>query len=176
MFTPKAVSTVYVAASPEDIWNALTSGEATQQYFFGMNVQSEWRVGATVKFIRPDGTLDVQGEVLECDAPRRLSMTWHVEWHEELRRLPAAIVSFQIEPLGDVQRLTVTESHGGNIDDRLFEGGRRGWPIILCSLKTFLETGRPMPTFDMSDLEKVVAEMERVLKETPVSEPARQAS
>jgi uncharacterized protein YndB with AHSA1/START domain len=169
MFTPKTVYSTYIVATPEHIWTALTSAEATRQYFFGMNVESDWKVGATVKYVRPDGTLDVQGEVLECDAPRRLSMTWHVEWHEEFRRLPAAIVTFQIDPLGDVQRLTLTESHGGNIDDRLFEGGRRGWPMILCNLKTFLETGRQMPKFDMSELEKVVAEMERILKEVPAA-------
>lgn len=166
MYTPKTTYVTYISAPPERIWTALTSAEDTRHYFFGMNVDSDWKVGATVKYVRADGTLDVQGEVIECEAPRRLSVTWHVEWHEEFRRLSPAVVTFQIDALGDVSRLTLTEAHSDNIDDRLLEGGRHGWPIILCNLKTMLETGHPMPKFDMSDLNRTVEEMDRILKET----------
>ena len=141
-----------------------------------MNVESEWKVGAMLKYVRADGTLDVQGEMLECDPPRRLSITWHVEWHEEFRKLSPAVVTFQIDNLGEVVRLTLTESHSEHLDDRLLEGGRRGWPVILCNMKTLLETGHPLPKFDMSDQQKAVAEMEQFLKEKSASEQSRQAS
>src|SRR5262245_14021146 len=127
MIPPKTSYVTYIATTPEKVWTALTRADSTQQYFFGMRVESDWKVGAIVKYLRADGTLDVQGEVLECEAPRRLSITWHVEWHEDFRRLPPAVVTFQLDALGDVSRMTLTEAHSDNIDDRLLEGGRHGW-------------------------------------------------
>jgi len=69
--------------------------------------------------------------------------------HEEYRHLPECIVTFQIDPLGDLVRLTMTESHPTPIDEKYLEGGRRGWPVILSGLKSLLETGRPLPKFEM---------------------------
>jgi uncharacterized protein YndB with AHSA1/START domain len=165
MHGPKTVYITYIVTTPEKLWAALTSPEFTQQYFFGMRVQSAWTAGSLVQYFRPDGTLDVQGEVLECDPPRRLSITWHVEWHEGFRKLPPCVVTFQLDHLGEVVRLTMAESHPAPIDVRLLEGGRRGWPVILCNLKTLLETGRALPKFDMSDMRKGFEEMEKVLAE-----------
>lgn len=88
--------------------------------------------------------------MLECDPPRRLSLTWHVEWHEDYRRLPEAIVTFQLDPLGDMVRLTMTQSHPEPIEEKYLEGGRRVWPVILSGLKSLLETGHPLPEFDWS--------------------------
>ncbi len=112
-------------------------------------MQSDWKVGSPFKLVMEDGRIDSQGKVLACDPPRRISMTWHVEWMEEFRHLPEAIVTFQIDPLGDVARLTVSELHPKDIDPKYVEGGRRGWPIILSGLKTLLETGRPLPQFEL---------------------------
>ncbi|MBI2487128.1 MAG: SRPBCC domain-containing protein [Deltaproteobacteria bacterium] len=89
--------------------------------------------------------------MLECDPPRRLSVTWHLEWLEEYRHnLPEAIVTFELDPLGDVVRLTMSEFHPEPIEDKYLEGGRRGWPLILSGLKSLLETGRALPKFDWS--------------------------
>jgi uncharacterized protein YndB with AHSA1/START domain len=165
MHAPDTIYVTYIVTTPEKLWAALTGPEFTRQYFFGARVESDWKVGSVVQYFRPDGTLDVQGKVLECSPPRRLSITWHVEWHEGFRKLPACVVTFQLDHLGDVVRLTMTESHPEPIDDRLLEGGRRGWPVILCSLKTLLETGKALPKFDMSDVKKGAEEMERVLAE-----------
>jgi len=163
---PKTVYVTYIVTTPEKLWAALTSPEFTRQYFFGARVESDWKIGSVVKYWRPDGTLDVQGKVLECDPPRLLSITWHVEWHEEFRKLPENLVTFQLVPLSDVVRLTMTESHQEPIDDKILEGGRRGWPVILSSLKSFLETGHPLPDFDMSYLMEGVQEAEKALKES----------
>lgn len=69
-----------------------------------------------------------------------LSVTWHVEWLEEYRHLPENLVTFQLDPLGEVVRLTTTESHQEPMDEKILEGGRRGWPVILSGLKSLLET------------------------------------
>jgi uncharacterized protein YndB with AHSA1/START domain len=148
VYTPRTIFVTYIVSTPDKVWAALTSTEFTRQYFFGRRVESDWKVGSTVRYRMEDGTLDVEGKVLESDPPRLLSITWHLERTEELRRLPENLVTFKIDALGEVVRLTMSESHREGIDEKLLEGGRRGWPIILCGIKTLLETGKPMPAFD----------------------------
>jgi uncharacterized protein YndB with AHSA1/START domain len=150
--TPSSVFVTYIVTTAEKLWDALTNGDLTTQYFFGRRMESYWEVGSPWKLRMEDGRIDCQGKVLESDSPRRLALTWHVEWMEELRRLPEAVVTFQIEPLGDVVRLTVSEFHPHGIDEKYVEGGRRGWPVILSGLKTLLEMGRPMPKFELPDM------------------------
>jgi uncharacterized protein YndB with AHSA1/START domain len=118
-----------------------------EKYFFGRRVESDWKVGAPFKMWQVDGTLDVSGKVLESDQPRKLSVTWRVEWVEELH-LPKSIITHQLDPLGEVVRLMMTEAHPEPIEEKFLEGGRRGWPVILSALKTLLETGLPLPEFD----------------------------
>lgn len=139
----------YIVTTPERLWQALTSAEDTQKYFFGRRVQSSWQVGAPWQLLMPDGSVDSQGVVLEADPPRTLATTWHVEWLEEYRHLAEAEVRYRIEPLGGVVRLTVSELHKPPIEEKYLEGGRKGWPVILCGLKTLLETGRTMPLPEM---------------------------
>ncbi len=149
---PSSVFVIYIATTPERVWESLTNGKVTKQFFFGRHMQSDWKVGSPFKLLMEDRRIDTQGKVLECDPPRRLAVTWHVEWMEEFRHLPEAIVRYQIDPLGDVVRLTVCEFHPDGIDPKCIEGGRRGWPIILSGLKTLLETGRPLPKFELPDM------------------------
>jgi uncharacterized protein YndB with AHSA1/START domain len=158
---PDTVYVIYIATTPEKLWEALTGSEFTSQYFFGRRIESDWKAGSRVAYLMPDGSVDVWGKILQSEPPRLLSFTWNVEWREdhakylgktleELRRLPECIVTFQIDALGEAVRLTMTESHLGAIEDKLLEGGRRGWPVILSGLKSLLETGRPLPKFDMA--------------------------
>jgi uncharacterized protein YndB with AHSA1/START domain len=146
---PIHVYVTYIATTPDKVWAALTEPNLCRQFFFGRSVESDWKVGSPFKLWQEDGTLDVLGEVLVCDAPHRLVVTWHVEWVEEIRHLPHVVVSYQIDDLGGVVRLTMIESHPTPIDEKYYEGGRRGWPIILSGLKSLLETGHALPKFDM---------------------------
>jgi uncharacterized protein YndB with AHSA1/START domain len=149
---PSSVFVTYIATTSKNLWEALTNGDFTKQYFFGRRMESDWKVGSPFKLVMEDGRIDSQGKVLESEPPRRLAVTWHVEWMEELRHVPAAIVTFEIDVLGDVVRLTVSEFHPEGIDRKYIEGGRRGWPIILSGLKTLLETGRPLPRFELPEM------------------------
>jgi uncharacterized protein YndB with AHSA1/START domain len=146
---PSTVQVIYIVASGERVWEGLTSSTFTRQYFFGRAVELEQREGGLFRLVMDDGRTDTQGKVLACDPPRFLSVTWHVEWMEEFRRLPEAVVAFRIEPLGDLVRLTVSEYHDESLDPKYLEGGRQGWPLILSGLKTLLETGEPLPAFEM---------------------------
>jgi uncharacterized protein YndB with AHSA1/START domain len=140
----------YIRTSREKLWQALTSAEFTENYFFGRSVESSWKVGAPVKYWQPDGTLDVSGRVLVCDPLRFVSFTWHVEWIEEFRKLPEAVVAFRLDQIKDqeIVRLTFEEHHPTMADPKYVERGRVGWPLIFSGLKTLLETGKPLPDCD----------------------------
>jgi uncharacterized protein YndB with AHSA1/START domain len=145
MTTESTVYVIYIASTPQKVWAALTSSEFTTQYFFGRSVESDWKQGSPWMLRKPDGTIDVCGEVRECDPPRKLVVSWKVEGHEEFKHLPESIISYEIEMVGEnVVRLTMTEAHPTPIPAYLLEGGRRGWPMILSGLKSLLETGKPL--------------------------------
>jgi uncharacterized protein YndB with AHSA1/START domain len=143
--TESTVYVVYIVSTPAKVWAALSSSEFTTQYFFGRQVESDWRAGSPWLLRRPDGTVDVWGVVRESDPPRRLVVSWNVHGPAGLKGLPESIVTYEIEPAGeDVVRLTMTEAHPTPIPADLLEGGRRGWPMILSGLKSLLETGKPL--------------------------------
>ncbi|GMG89140.1 SRPBCC family protein [Cupriavidus metallidurans] len=143
MAIPQTVVVTYIAATPEQVWGALTDPTQSTQYFFGRRVESDWKVDSPFVLRMEDGQIDSQGVVLTADAPYRLSVTWRVEWLEAFRQLPEVIVTWQIDALGDeAVRLTVSETHREPVDEQILQGGRNGWPMIVAGLKTWLETGR----------------------------------
>jgi hypothetical protein len=95
-----------------------------------------------VAMIMLTGSVDAKGRVVESYPPRKLVVTWNIDGIEELKKLPEAIVTYEIEPEGELVRLTMTESHPTPIPGDMLEGGRRSRPVILCGLKSLLETGR----------------------------------
>src|SRR5262249_31004795 len=143
-FVPKTVYVTYIAAPAEKVWAALTEPEFTRQYFFGRSIELERKVGGSFILRMRDGRVDVQGRVVECDPPRRLSVTWRVEWIEMMRKLPECLVTYQIEALDGAVRLTLTEAYQWDVPDDILAGGRMGWPLILSSLKSLIETGKPI--------------------------------
>jgi uncharacterized protein YndB with AHSA1/START domain len=141
-FVPKTVYVTYIATTPEKVWEALTSTAFTSRYF-NRDVEIEPRVGGAFAMRLPDGGYDIRGRVIEWDPLRRLSMTWAVDF-EEFRELPESLVTYEIEPMGPSVRLTMTEAHQWEVPDTILAGGRQGWPYILSSLKSVLETGKPI--------------------------------
>jgi len=142
------VYVLYIASTPEQVWNAITSSAFTTQYFFGRSVESDWNEGSAWNLRKEDGTIDVWGLVRKADPPRTLVVTWNVRGMEGQQQTPPpeCVVTYQVEEAGDgVVRLTMTEAHPTPIPVEWLEGGRRGWPMILSGLKSLLETGRPLP-------------------------------
>ena len=88
--------------------------------------------------------MNVRGKVVEWSPPRRLATTWTVEWLPEMRELPPCLVSYDIDQSGEAVKLTVTEAYQWDVPDAILSGGRSGWPAILSSLKSVLETGKPL--------------------------------
>ncbi|MFZ3358452.1 MAG: SRPBCC family protein [Xanthobacteraceae bacterium] len=143
-FKPKTVYVIYIASTPEKVWRALTSTDFTRKYFWDRSVEVEPKRGGAFVLRLPDGRVNVRGKVIDYEPPRKLSVTWQVEWPEDFRKLPECVVSHEIAPAGEALRLTMTESHSWDIPDAILSGGRTGWPAVLSSLKSLLETGKPL--------------------------------
>jgi uncharacterized protein YndB with AHSA1/START domain len=134
---------VFVRATPERIWEAITKTEFTQKYFYGTTVESTFEVGAPILSYGSDGTLMRDGEVLECDPPRKLVITWRSLWDQETAAEPPSRVAFEIEP-GEGGVCQVTVVHDQLEKSPRTAGSIDGWTYILSGLKTLLETGQPM--------------------------------
>ena len=165
-FKPATVYTIYIAATPEKVWQALTSAEFSQKYFFGNSVEVELRVGGAFIVRTPDGALHISGEVFECDPPKKLTVTFNLNWPELIEKLGPTLVTYEIEPVGEVVKLTMTESHDRPLSDDILSGGRQGWPAILSSLKSLLETGRPM-AIKMAPPQRMLAALRELGIKTP---------
>jgi uncharacterized protein YndB with AHSA1/START domain len=143
-FKPTTVYMIYIASTPQMVWQALTTSEFSTKYFFGFAVEAELKVGGAFIVRAPDGSVHIDGEVIECDPPKKLTVTWNVNWPGLVENLGITLVTYDIEPAGDAVRLTMTESHDRPISDDILSGGRQGWPAILSSLKSVLETGHAL--------------------------------
>ncbi len=135
---------IYIKTTPERLWEAITDGEMRSKYNFGVRVSSDWTADSSYEASHPGatGTL-AEGENLEVDPPRRLVQSFRALWSEDVKREGTSRVTWEIEPIGDSCRLTVTH-------DELREDAHRelygGWPMILSGLKTLLETGERLTT------------------------------
>lgn len=148
MSKPNFVYTIYIASTPEKVFKALTDSDATAKFWFGNAIISDWKVGAPIE-LRRDGNLIVQGEVLEYDPPRRLSYSFH-SMHEPFfgSERPSRVV-IDIEEQKDQVKLTVM--HDDFIEgSKVFEAISKGWPLVLSSLKSYLEANRVLsaPWYD----------------------------
>jgi uncharacterized protein YndB with AHSA1/START domain len=143
-FTPRTVYVIYIAATPEKVWQALTEPAFTRQYFFGFAIDIEPRTGGAFRLLAPDGSTHVKGEVLEWSAPHRLCVTWRVAGMKDFGELPECLVSYDVVQAGGSVQLTMMESHSWEVPEAILKGGQSGWPKILSSLKSVLETGKPL--------------------------------
>jgi len=143
-FTPRTAYVTYIAAAPEKVWQALTSSEFTRKYFWDRDIDIEPKLGGAFALKLPDGKVNVRGKVIAWDPPRKLAVTWQVGWPQEFSKLPECAVTYEIAQAGEAVRLTMTESHSWNVPEAILSGGRTGWPAILSSLKSLLETGKPL--------------------------------
>ena len=165
-FKPLTVYTIYIASTPEKVWDALISAEFSRKYFFGNSVEVEPKVGGAYIVRTPDGALHISGEVVECVPYRKLVFTFNVNWPELIEKLGPTLVAYDIEAAGGAVRLTMTESHDRPLDDDILSGGRQGWPAILSSLKSLLETGEPL-VVKMAPPERMLAALKKLGIQTP---------
>jgi uncharacterized protein YndB with AHSA1/START domain len=144
MSTPDHVYSVYIKAAPDRIWRAITDGVETEQYYYGTRVNSDWSKGGRVVYEYPDGSVAADGEVLEIDPGRFVTMSFHARWDPEVEANGPVTHKWEIEPQEDgSSKLTVTTS-GLTAGSKIAEEFSGGMVFIVSGLKTFLETGAPM--------------------------------
>lgn len=139
MNKPQYVYVTYIASTLQKVWEALLQPEVTRQYWLHENL-SDWKPGSKWEHRDTDAarTLLITGTVLECEAPRHLLFSWSAPADAEQH----SRVSFDLELVQGSVRLTVTHTE---LQPGELEQIGVGWPMVLCSLKTLLETGRPLP-------------------------------
>jgi uncharacterized protein YndB with AHSA1/START domain/DNA-binding transcriptional ArsR family regulator len=142
--TMEKVFEIYIKTTPERLWEAITDRELRQRYNFGVGVESHWTPGSRYEAVHPGaGVRIAEGENLEVDPPRRLVQSFNALWSDDVKAEGTSRVTWEIEPVGDSCRLTVTH-------DQLREDANAelygGWPQILSGLKTLLETGETLTT------------------------------
>jgi uncharacterized protein YndB with AHSA1/START domain len=142
--TMEKVFEIYIKTTPERLWEAITDGELRRRYWFGVGVDSDWRPGSRYEARHPMAPAPIyDGENLEVDPPRRLVQSFTGHWSDDAKAEGTSRVTWEIEPVGDSCRLTVTH-------DQLREGAAEevygGWPQVLSGLKTLLETGEQLTT------------------------------
>jgi uncharacterized protein YndB with AHSA1/START domain len=140
--TMEKVFEIYIKTTPERLWDAITNSEIRSKYQFGATVTSAWLPGSRFEMAAGDFPLG-EGEILEVDPPRRLVQTMVALWGEDAKAEGETRITWEIEPVEDSCRLTVTH-------DQMREGANDqiygGWPMILSGLKTWLETGELLTT------------------------------
>ncbi|OPA80559.1 hypothetical protein BVG16_07500 [Paenibacillus selenitireducens] len=142
------VYVTYIATTPEKLWEALTSSDFTEQYFFGSQIQSDWYEGSDITFSR-NGQVSDYGKILKCEPHRLLSFTWTYVEDKASREKPSQ-VTFELKPM-DHSTVKLTLKHENLVPtdivdkDDTFEGLNNGWPAIMSNLKSLLETGNTLP-------------------------------
>jgi uncharacterized protein YndB with AHSA1/START domain/DNA-binding transcriptional ArsR family regulator len=149
MSAPKQVYEIFIHATPERVWQGLTDGELTRQYYYGTTLRSDLAVGGAFTYLDDDGSTALDGEILEIDPPRRLVTTFSAVWSPETAADRPSRITYEIEPAGQLTKLTMIHDDfdGETATYREVAGG---WSYILSGLKTLLETGEPMPGRDAS--------------------------
>lgn len=165
-FKPLTVYTIYIASTPEKVWEALTSAEFSRKYFSGLAVEMQPKLGGSFIVRAPDGSEHISGEVFEYDPPRKLTVTWNVNWPDLVEKLGSTLVTYEIEQAGEAVRLTMSERHDREISDDILSGGRTGWPAILSGLKSLIETGKA-PQIKMSPPVKMLEALKAMGIKTP---------
>ena len=137
------VYVAYIRTTPAKLWRALIEPEFTKQFWAGTWQECDWKVGAPWRIMISDGRVGDNGEVLEVEPHKRLVLSWRNEFKPELREEGYSRLTYLLEQDGDMVKLTVTHE----IDrpqSKLIEAVSGGWPLILASLKSLLETGQSL--------------------------------
>ena len=135
------VYVTYIRTTPEELWTALTTSEFMKKYWFGMNIETDWKVGSPWKLIFPDGRIADTGEIVELDRPRRIVLKWRNELRPELTAEGHARCSIELQPQDGAVKLTISHTIE-RAQSKVIEAVSGGWPRILSNLKSLLETGQ----------------------------------
>ena len=144
MSRPDHVYQVIINVAPERVWEAITSGDLTVQYFYGTRVESTWEAGATIVYAYPDGSVAADGEILSIDPGREVEMTFLARWDPGLEAEGPAREVWRVEDWAGATKLTM-ELYDTPHGSKRYEDFTNGFPFIVSGMKTLLETGERLP-------------------------------
>ena len=143
MAKSRFVYVTYIRTTPGKLWRALTTPEFNRQFFFGATQESKWKKGATWRLMKPDGDVCDSGEVLEIKPRKRLVLKWRNEFVPEMRAEGYSRMTLEIEKHGKSVKLTILHEMN-KAKSKFIKSVSGGWPPILSSLKSLLETGESL--------------------------------
>lgn len=143
MSSSKFVYVTYIRTTPERLWAALIEPEFTRQYWANTHQVSDWKSGADWKIMIPDGRVGDSGKVIEFDPPKRLVITWENQFVADLKAEGHSTCTYELAPAGSAVKLTLTHEMP-RPNSKLIGAVSEGWPHILASLKSLLETGESL--------------------------------
>jgi uncharacterized protein YndB with AHSA1/START domain len=147
MTKSRFVYVIHIRTTPEKLWAALIEPEFTRRYWAETWQESDWRVGSPWRIMKPggaNGEVADSGEVKVFDPPRKLVVTWQNHLNAEMKAEGHSTCTYDITPTEDAVKLTVTHEMDRR-DSKLIGAVSTGWPPLLSSLKSLLETGEPLP-------------------------------
>ena len=135
---------IYIRTTPAKLWRALVDPESTRQYWVETWQECEWKVGSPWKLMIPDGRIGDAGEVLEIEPEKHLALSWQNHFLPELREEGFTRMTYDLEAVDNsCVKLTLTHEID-RPNSKLIAGLSEGWPGILSSLKSLLETGESL--------------------------------
>ncbi len=138
--TVRNIFEVYIRTTPEKLWDAITNGELTKQYFYGGRLKAApLQPGSRLTYIDDDGSVMLDGEIIAIEPRRKLVQTFEPQWTKDA---PPSRVTWEITQLGGTCKLSLV--HEFERESEVVESTRSGWSMILSGLKTLLETGQPL--------------------------------
>ena len=140
----KFVYVTFIRTTQQKLWDALLKPEFQRAYWFGMHQQCDWKKGAEWKMLFEDSRVADAGEVLEIDPPKRVVFKWRNEFKPELKAEGFSRATYELEPFGEQMKLTVTHEIE-KTGSEFIKAVSGGWPRVLSSLKSWLETGVALP-------------------------------
>jgi uncharacterized protein YndB with AHSA1/START domain len=137
------VYVTYIRTTPEKLWQALTAPEFTQRYWLQTKQESAWKPGASWRAVAPDGQAIISGEIITIDRPKKLVFTWRNETKPAITAEGYSRVTYDLEQQGASVKLTILHEMD-KPGSKLLQSVSGGWPLVLASLKSLLETGEPL--------------------------------
>ena len=137
---------IYIGAPAAKVWKGLIDGDMTKQYVYGTRLESKLKKGAPYAFVADGNFKVVDGEILEIEPEKRLVMSWKAHWDDSVAKDRPSRVTYELSAAGpSTTRLHLVHD---DFDDQTatYSGSVDGWPLMMSSLKTLVETGKPLAT------------------------------
>jgi uncharacterized protein YndB with AHSA1/START domain len=148
MSRPSYVYVTYIKTTAEKLWQALIDPDFNRQYWFGAHQESGWKKGSDWKIVFADGRIADTGEIIDIDPLKRLVIRWRHELTPELKAEGFTRCTIELEPQGELMKLTIRHEVEKEGPSKFIDAVSGGWPLILSSLKSLLETGKALPGTD----------------------------